>query len=200
MDDDSKKSKFIFQPHHHHISGLLVIVIILAVILLLMLKPFISNQILSNKFKEYGMTPAEIVSNIDAQKQKQDLLLTNISTQKGLIADLKDENGKLRDLMLQKDNTITGLNSSLAYKEKEYAAEVLQINQSYAQKLKSIQFDSQALNNSAAIAVSNFDQLHKSAGRSICCSAKVDNPTINSYDVISNKIVCTTNGEHVITC
>lgn len=38
------------------------------------------------------------------------------------------------------------------------------------------------------------------SAQNICCKAKVDLPEINSYDIINNKIFCTTGGKNDLSC
>jgi len=45
-----------------------------------------------------------------------------------------------------------------------------------------------------------YDQLVKNTAKSICCKAKVDNPQINFYDVVDNKITCLEQGANQLSC
>ncbi|MDP3989818.1 MAG: hypothetical protein Q8Q01_01285 [archaeon] len=47
---------------------------------------------------------------------------------------------------------------------------------------------------------SQYNSLVSTMARSICCKQKVDNPEINSYDVIENKIVCLSSGSNSLSC
>ncbi len=45
-----------------------------------------------------------------------------------------------------------------------------------------------------------YDQLVKNTAKSICCKAKVDNPQINFYDVVDNKVTCLEQGTNQLNC
>ncbi|USN45880.1 MAG: hypothetical protein H6502_01985 [Candidatus Woesearchaeota archaeon] len=45
-----------------------------------------------------------------------------------------------------------------------------------------------------------YDQLAKSAAISICCKARVDDLTINSFSIENNKILCEVDGPRTLTC
>lgn len=47
---------------------------------------------------------------------------------------------------------------------------------------------------------SDHNELTKNAAKNICCKRKVDEPSINSYSILENKIVCTNNGEEKLEC
>jgi len=45
-----------------------------------------------------------------------------------------------------------------------------------------------------------YDQLVKNTVKTICCKAKVDNPEINFYEVVDNKISCLEQGSNQLSC
>ncbi len=45
-----------------------------------------------------------------------------------------------------------------------------------------------------------YNSLSYNAARNICCKTKVDNPRINSYEVVDNKIVCLESGTKSLNC
>lgn len=45
-----------------------------------------------------------------------------------------------------------------------------------------------------------FDLAVQNSARSICCKNRVDDPTINSYDLVNNKIICLKDGEKLLSC
>jgi uncharacterized protein (DUF3084 family) len=46
----------------------------------------------------------------------------------------------------------------------------------------------------------DYERLVKNTAQNICCKQKVDNPAINSYDVKSNRIVCSSEGKSALKC
>ncbi|PIN74099.1 hypothetical protein COV20_00600 [Candidatus Woesearchaeota archaeon CG10_big_fil_rev_8_21_14_0_10_45_16] len=46
----------------------------------------------------------------------------------------------------------------------------------------------------------NYDLLVANTARSICCKARVDDPSINSYEVINDKVSCLNGGEKALEC
>ncbi len=47
---------------------------------------------------------------------------------------------------------------------------------------------------------SSFDTLIKNMANNICCKQKVDSPSINSYSIENNKIVCLADGANPLSC
>lgn len=195
------KSSYKPHPHHHHhINGLLITVIILSLILLLMIKPSIDNHLLKRKFTEFGVTPAEILGNIESVQKQQELLTANVSSQARLIEELRAENQNLRGVNLELQGNITRMIADMSFKEREFLDEIRKLNDSFAQKTKEFEYSFQQDQLKAEAAISRFEQLHTTAGRSICCRERVDNPSINSYDIVANRIVCSSSGDYRVTC
>ena len=46
----------------------------------------------------------------------------------------------------------------------------------------------------------SFDNFVKNVAKSVCCKEKVDNPSINSYEVSGDKLVCLDGGENSLSC
>ena len=46
----------------------------------------------------------------------------------------------------------------------------------------------------------SFDLFVKNTAKSVCCKEKVDNPNIDYYDVIGDKLVCLTEGNSKLNC
>ncbi|MBT3262140.1 hypothetical protein HN592_05570 [Candidatus Woesearchaeota archaeon] len=47
---------------------------------------------------------------------------------------------------------------------------------------------------------SSTEAIIVNSAHNICCKSKVDLPEINSYDIINNKIFCTTGGKNDLSC
>jgi septal ring factor EnvC (AmiA/AmiB activator) len=46
----------------------------------------------------------------------------------------------------------------------------------------------------------DYDELARTSAKNICCKIRVDNPSIDSYFVQNNKIVCTSGGSNLLSC
>jgi hypothetical protein len=46
----------------------------------------------------------------------------------------------------------------------------------------------------------DFDKFVQNIAKNVCCKNKVDNPSINSYQISSGKLICLENGENVLNC
>ncbi|HLC81548.1 MAG TPA: hypothetical protein VJH68_02730 [Candidatus Nanoarchaeia archaeon] len=46
----------------------------------------------------------------------------------------------------------------------------------------------------------NLDEFAFNTARSVCCKAKVDNPSINSYEITNNRLVCLEGGDISLSC
>ena len=195
-----KPHSHISRHHHHHISGLLITVILLSVVLLFLIKPSIDNHLLNRRFSEFGVTPHEILSEIEATQIRHSSLQANLTTKSALVLELRDETALLRERVLNLQNTIAQLESELVFSEKSFNAKVVQLNDSYNQRIREFEHSLEQDTLAATKALESFAALHSSAGRSICCRERVDNPAINSYNLVNNRIVCSSSGDYVVVC
>jgi len=46
----------------------------------------------------------------------------------------------------------------------------------------------------------DFNELGKNSANNICCKMKYDNPDIDSYDIVDNKISCSVDGGNSLSC
>lgn len=199
MDEIGDKKQKI-QPHHIHISALLIAVIILSLAVVLLIKPSVDNYMLKKKFSQVGLSPENITAKLDEMGKENELIRSNLTAQAEIAAKLSAENVKMREDSLYLQNNISKLKADLTFKDNEYSNTLTQLEQNYNQSVKLIQFNATLDRQKYEDLQKEYDALHKSSGRSICCRQKVDDPTINSYDVISGKIICTSNGEFKLTC
>ncbi len=46
----------------------------------------------------------------------------------------------------------------------------------------------------------SYDELVSNTAKNVCCKKRVDDPAIDSYEVLANKVVCLEGGENVLVC
>lgn len=201
--NQERKKKFdgsVHPIHPIHMSKLLIIVILLSILLIVMLKPSIDNFIVRSRLRSLGITPSEIISNLDLKEKENEFLRANLSTCKEVSSRTILENEILKSNNFNLSNRILQLESDLRFKDIEKSKEIERINASFNDKIKEnnmlvIQAESKVSEIEA-----KYDSLLTSSARRICCMAKVDNSEINSYDVVAGRITCLSNGEYELVC
>lgn len=200
MEKYNKSQKTVHHIHPHHMNKMLLIVILLAVVLILMVKPTVESFYTSQKFKSLGSDPEIILQNLESLENELSLIKTSEVACKNLSAELISENEDLQKQFLNLKNEINSLNSELAYKDSECESIIKGINQTANSEIKSMELEvSNAIKELSDIE-SDLEELAKNSARSICCKQRVDTPEIDSYDVLNNKIVCSSEGDLELTC
>ena len=95
----------------------------------------------------------------------------------------------------------------LDFERQECSAEWFALNFSFAEFKEDCSEDIDSLREDLNEKVSDFEELERdyekiveSSARSICCKKKVDDASINSFEVVGGKIVCLSGGENRLKC
>ncbi len=67
-------------------------------------------------------------------------------------------------------------------------------------QMESTQKEQKQIQDQLATLQNKFKEVVQNAAKSICCKQRVDNPDINSYLIVNNKISCSNQGENKLTC
>ncbi|MEK6900050.1 MAG: hypothetical protein AABX05_02915 [Nanoarchaeota archaeon] len=101
-------------------------------------------------------------------------------------SDVSDMQEEIDTINQQKDDDIS---SQVAQKTSALEGEKTTCQGSLAEKQEEM-----------SVLQSDYDNLVKNSARTICCKAKVDNPQINFYDVVDDKVVCLQEGTTELVC
>ena len=103
-----------------------------------------------------------------------------------LRADVEEKKSAAAAAELARNNVVSQMTA-------ERESLVAQTNSACDAKVKTVSDDIVALQ-------SDYDALVLNTAKNVCCKAKIDNPGVDSYDVLSDKVVCISGGEKTLVC
>jgi hypothetical protein len=139
----------------------------------------ISAVIILSLFVSFKATGYSVYSN------QLDDCNAEVSTYEEEVESLKTDVAKLttdlevsKDKVSEKDDTITDLKQDILSVEADQEKSVDRYN----------------------TLIEKFDLIVDNSATNICCKRKVDDPTINSFNIEDNELVCTTGGTFDLDC
>lgn len=161
------------------------------------------NITASLKDKEPVVTIESLQLKLESAKQSFELY-------KGLSdqyqQDIKDNANELTDALIQKatlEATQGTFESTISLLEErlEEKTVLLTENEDILSKLETDnQAEIDSLNGQVTELQDSYDLLIENTAKNICCKKRVDDPSINSFDVANHKIICMEGGERSLSC
>ena len=193
-----------WQPHHHHINYLLFIAILLITVIIVLIRPALTGYSIAKEFKDSELTPTEMLRSMEAVKG--DLKVKELELQ-SCEEDTSDEQDKmaacLADAETQKtdyEKRIERLENDIKNLKPEYEAKKVVLEA----ELQQATFDLAELERSYEEVVkemnADYQALKKNAANNICCKARVDDKSIDSFKVVNGAIVCGSGEAERISC
>jgi len=208
MEHQPKKEK----PHHvTHINRLLIIVIILAIIIIILVNPALTGYKIKSEFEKIELSTSGILEEQELTKSKLMIAEANLTVcsnvKESLMSELTNVKSSTSSCLQDKDV----IESTYTQLSNEYKANLTRIRNSYEQdntefvqqynlNISLINSELEQAKTNYNTANTNYNALVTFSGRNICCKAKIDDGTIDSYEVANNKVICTAGGENTITC
>lgn len=93
---------------------------------------------------------------------------------------------EIMDLKAQKDDVVRQMSA-------ERDAVALQLKEVCDLKMGNTERDLESLQ-------SDYDALVRTTARSVCCKERIDDSSIDSYDVLNHRVVCISGGENKLEC
>src|SRR3989344_82753 len=182
-----------WQPHHHHINYLLFIAILLITVIIVLIRPALTGYGIAKEFKDSELTPTEMLRSMEAVKG--DLKVKELELQ-SCKEDTSDEQGKMADCLVdigaQKtdyEKRIERLENDIKNIKPEYEAKKAVLEA----ELQQAQFKLAELERSYEDVVKemgrDYDALKQNTANNICCKARVDDRSIDSFKVVNGAIV-----------
>lgn len=188
------------QPHHHHINLLLIITIFLIVVILIMLKPALVGYKVTKQFEEIGVDVSEFMKEVDTIRGE------NIAVKTTLESCEKTKEEYLSQASGEKNNTyaciqqVSELKAHLDQANSQYTFNVSQLAKEYDQKKAEVQLNLTQMQTQYSQLQTTYDTVVSSAADNICCKARVDDKSVDSYIVSNGRIICTSGEEDKISC
>ena len=152
----------------------------------------------------------EPVVTIESLQLKLESAKQSLALYKGLSEqyqqELKDNSGELTDALVEKATLeATQSNFEITIKLLEERLEektflLAEKEATLSQSERDSQEEIDGLTGEITTLQDGYDSLVENSAKNICCKNRVDNPSINYYDVINNKIICLEDGEKLLSC
>ena len=198
----SKKKKRI-------IIGAIIVAVFLITILarpsIIVLGVYEDNENITASLEEQ-----EPVVTIESLQFKLESAKQSLALYKGLSEqhqqELKDNSGELTDALVEKATLeATQSNFEITIKLLEERLEektflLAEKEATLSQSERDSQEEIDGLTGEITTLQDGYDSLVENSAKNICCKNRVDNPSINYYDVINNKIICLEDGEKLLSC
>lgn len=196
---ENKKGKKHFNYTPTQITVGLVILILLITIIAL-IRPAVLGMKVSGHFKDLNMAPADYITSLESTKSQLSVSETNLQSCQQLRQELVTTVGQ------EKNNTM-----NCAQEKDMIQSQIEQIRREGSANTSSLQasFDIERQNLLDEVNVekvkstelnNSYNLMALNSANNICCKARVDTPSVDSYLVAGNKITCTSGQPNKIVC
>lgn len=188
------------------------------VLVIFVVRPAILGYGIYQEAQDSNLTVEEYAQNMQQLSRDLEVTKANLSSYSSftgaLIQQVDEKTDELTECKVQLERVqveVEQLQKQVSEQETEIAivrTDVQQIaDEQVAEKTKALEEEKAACEESLSEKESTigeieakYDSLVKNTAKSICCKAKVDNPEINFYDVVDNKISCLEQGQNQLNC
>ncbi len=152
------------------------------------------NQKIIGEWKQSATSLTDCLAQKKTAESELELIKKNNQQQvDDLNQKLKGKDGDLADKLKAKEDD---LQKTIAEKDKE-TADQLAKKEEETTTLKS---DCAKKEETVSKLQSDFDTLVKNTAYSICCKERIDHPSIKSYSLVNNKVICLEEGNNTLSC
>jgi hypothetical protein len=192
--------KKIVQFESHHFTAFIVFQIILLVVIVLLIKPALLGYKFSNQFEEIGMSGSDYLQQMDEIETR---LAISEATEQGcenskdnVLREIKNERQKTEEC---KDD-IQVIEAKLANLNNEFRLNTSITRENFIDSIQKNEIEVRDLRVENNRLTENFDTLAGNSANNICCKARVDDSSIDSYSTSGNRIACGSGRENVLSC
>ena len=188
------------------------------VLAIFVVRPAVLGYGIYQEAQDSNLTVEEYAQNMQQLSRDLEVTKANLSSYStftvALIQQVDEKTDELTECKVQLERIqveVEQMQKQVTEKEHEIAvvrSDVQQIaDEQVAEKTKALEEEKAACEESltekkGAVGEieAKYDALVKNTVKSICCKAKVDNPEVNFYDVVNNKISCLEQGSNQLNC
>lgn len=214
-EEETKKSTSRNSSNHWAIIGIVVVVSLLGVFVI---KPGITGYSVYQEMEasgvgveEYGMKVSELNAELESSKANVSSYSTfnrDLLSQVTIVADnlancevekerVNTELTTTKQLLEEKETKLAGIDEEIAAQVSEKVGEqTLKLEEEKSSCLSSLE----EKEGTKSELQQEFDEFVENVAKSICCKVKVDNPNIDSYEVVDNKLLCLEEGGNGLSC
>ncbi len=196
----------------------ITVAVLILFIAAVLAKPTLVGYSTYQQMQRSNYSLEEYAENVRDLQNSLTLASTNLSVQKEFMTELQKQNHelskKVTDCVLDKNSQILRYNLSFnSCQEKihtlqqesesereECTSDLAQQREEAAQAQQECSSELQQIRDLLTSAQDTFNITLADAARRICCKEKVDNPRINYFSLLNNKIVCTDEGSQELHC
>lgn len=180
--------------------GGIVFIIVLITIVVFLIKPASVGSAVANELEESGKSASDIISHLEFIKSELSVSNKNLeSCQK-----LNDK--YLNELTSEKNQTF-----NCVEEQRRLQSEFDRLTQGYENNISQVITENQEKMTSTELELNNlkiefnnlkeeYNNIVQNSANNICCKQKVDSPSIDSYRLSNDKIICSVGEEAKIVC
>ncbi len=197
---------------------LILLTVILTLAGIFFIRPAVLGYSVYQDLQKTNLTTQEYGQSIDQIQEELHLSNATLTSYAVFNEQLLRQVAQMTDDLAAKSAELARLNAKLEEVQREYAQKVMELQdeltlQENDATTELSQVRTQLQNLTAAYA-QNLDEKEAEieqitsqqnlfivqTARSICCKERVDDSSINSYEIVNNRIMCMSNGNRTISC
>ena len=186
-------------------KGLKIAMIIAGVLLLVIAQPAITGYVVKNKntISILELENIKLGSEVQLMKNMSKDYETQIIDVEKDIAITNNQVESCNKINDDLTNNIKECNSNHDNYKKEMETKNSDLQSQITSKediINNLNTQISDLNEEIALSETNYETLGKNTAKNICCTQKIYNSAINSYEIKNNEIYCLSNGPSQLTC
>ncbi|MEK6905842.1 MAG: hypothetical protein AABX24_05565 [Nanoarchaeota archaeon] len=199
-------------------TAILVVVVGLIVLAIFVIRPALLGYGIYQRAEASNLTVQDYAQNMQQLNRDLEVTKTNLSSYSTFTGALMAQVDKKSDELIECKVALERIQLNVEVAQKQVAEKEIEVATVKSETEKTI--DQLVTEKTAALeqektvcesslveketevgeVQAKYDTLVKNTAKSICCKVKVDNPQINFYDVVDNKITCLEQGTNQLSC
>ncbi len=199
-------------------SAFLVVTVGLIVLAIFVIRPAILGYGVYQRAEASNLTVQDYAQSMQQLNRDLEVTKTNLSSYStftgALIAQIDQKSDEIIECKVELERiklNVEAVQKQVAEKETEVATvksetektivqEVTEKTAALGQEKAACESSLTSKETEVGQVQAKYDLLVKNTAKSICCKVKVDNPQINFYEVVDNKISCLEQGTNQLSC
>lgn len=186
---------------------IVTLIIVIVLVSLLIFRPALIGYSVYKQAEDGNYSVTELGASVQNLRLQLATTKANLSLYQEVYTQVWDEVKSREQSLSDCTTTRDELTSQVAYVRQEWKSE---LNKCQSEKDKAVQdLTNQLSTKDTEIANAlkqrddmekSFNNFVKNLAKSVCCKEKVDDPDINSYEVINDRLVCVNGGSNSLNC
>ena len=197
MDFPKDKHVSVNKDHIKITIGLFIVIIIG---LIALIGPAMTGMTINSQFDDMSLNASDIIKEHD--KVSSDLLVTqtNLDSCSTLNEKYLNEVNQEKNKTYICQETIRKLESDMQNKEVECQFNISSLTSESDNLKDNLEIQVNKLTSQLDNLNYRYDEIIKNSAHNICCKLKIDDPSVDSFTITNNKIICGSGSSNRINC